>query len=188
VSGLETLLGPRHLEVDPGPAGSKPESQFNGLDRAPLRAGRTFRSGTDQETVNDDSGAPARGLELVLQAGRLGSITATSPVLFRGVRVGSVTGVRLAEDARTVDLTILVEPQYGRLVKSNTRFWNAGGLGVDFGLIHGLTVNAKSIESLITGGVEFATPNKPGDAVEPGHRFKLEDEPEKAWLEWAPPL
>lgn len=188
VSGLETLLGPRHLEVEPGPPNSRPVAEFNGLDRAPPRIGRTFVSGTGQQTSENAGGVSPAGLELSLQAGRLGSITAASPVLFRGIHVGAVTAVRLAEDARTVDLTVVIEPQYARLVRGNTRFWNAGGLGLDFGLIRGLTVNAKSLESILTGGIEFATPNKPGGPAEPGHRFKLEDEAEKAWLEWAPAL
>jgi paraquat-inducible protein B len=74
------------------------------------------------------------------------------------------------------------------LIRTNTRFWNVGGIGVDFGLVGGLSVKAESLESVITGGIELATPTRAGERVQNGARFKLEDEAGKDWAEWAPDL
>ena len=44
------------------------------------------------------------------------------------------------------------------------------------------------LESVITGGVAFATPDKPGEPVEDGRIFELESEPRAEWLRWDPAI
>jgi paraquat-inducible protein B len=187
VSGLETLLGPRYMEVEPGakPAPGAPViSDFVGLDRAPV-AGRGDWRGSG---LAEGTGAEDGGLGLVLEATRLGSLSVGSPVSYRGLRVGSVMSIELGRDGRAVEVVVFVQRQYARLVRSNSRFWSAGGIGVDFGLMGGLTVKAGSLEAVLTGGVEFATPTRAGDRVSNGSRFRLDAEAEKDWLQWSPDL
>jgi paraquat-inducible protein B len=173
VSGLDALLGPRYLEVHPGKG---PRTvQFTGLDRPPGGG-------------HDPQSAATGGLELVIDAPQRGSLAVDSPVVYRGIKVGSVRAMRLASKAQSIEVVIVIDGEFRSLVRANSRFWNAGGIGVDWGLIRGLQVRAGSFEALVAGAIAFATPTKPGDPVENGHRFPLADEPKDDWLTWAPPI
>ncbi|MCW5776952.1 MAG: MCE family protein [Phycisphaeraceae bacterium] len=172
VSGLESLLGPRSIAASPGVPGSQRMSEFEGLPRPP-----------------DDAATPIEGeLIVVLRAARRGSVGIGSPVYYRDVHVGEVRSVRLADDARTVELTAAVEPRYAPLVLDNTRFFNVSGIGVNWGLFGGLSVRTDSLESLIAGGIAFATPDRLGAPVTNGHVFDLAPQPDSKWLEWSPAI
>ena len=41
---------------------------------------------------------------------------------------------------------------YDELVTTATRFWNASGLDVDFGLFSGLKIKTESLEAILAGG------------------------------------
>ncbi len=168
VRGLDALLGPRYVECAPGDGPRA--TRFQGLPNAP---GKTI---------------PGVGaLTIVIEAGDRGSLSVDSPLTYRGVRVGAVRSVALAPDARTVEVTVAVDPAYRHLVRTNSRFWNAGGIGVDWGMT-GVSLTTPSLETAITGGIAFATPNKPGEPAPEGARFSLADKPESEWLKWSPAL
>jgi paraquat-inducible protein B len=170
VSGLDTLLGPRYIAVEPGTG--QPAREFMGLDRSP-----------------EEARAPAsQGLEVAIQAPRLGSLGIGSAIAYRGVKVGSVTGYQLSGDARTVELIGMIEPEFAHLVRVNSKFWDAGRIGLDWGILSGVTVKAGSLETLVAGGIAFATPNKPGEPASPGQRFTLEPKADDDWLQWSPDL
>jgi paraquat-inducible protein B len=76
-----------------------------------------------------------------------------------------------------------IEPRYASLVRSNSVFWNASGISADLGL-HGLHVHAESLKALLSGGVAFATPPKPGHTVKAGSVFKLHAEAKDDWHKW----
>lgn len=176
VTGLETLVGPRYIAAEPAPPLPTParvKYEFDGLERPPhQRAG------------------PAQGdpLEVVLRTERLGSITETSPVLYRDLKVGSVTKIALAPDGRRITVSVRIESPYAPLVRANTKFWNASGIGVDMGLFRGLTLRAESLETVLAGGIAFATPTAAGPAVTDGHEFDLEAAAVEGWQKWSPDL
>ncbi len=174
VSGLDTLLGPRYVAVEPGDDAGESEvafkRTFDGLDRAPADA------------------APVDGLIITLRAAHRGSVDVGSPVTYRGLRVGAVRSLVLAPDGRHVEIHAAIESSHAHFVRTNSRFWDAGGIGVDFGLVSGLTMQARSLETVLSGGIAFATPTRPGERIAPGHTFQLELKPESSWLDWQPDL
>lgn len=171
VRGLETLLGPRYISVRPGEAGGVRARRFDGLAEPP--------------TVGP---AQRDGLRLQLLASRAGSLAVGSAVTYRDLPVGVVRGYELAADATGVVVEIEVQAQYAALVRTNTRFWRAAGVGVDFGLFRGLSVEAESLGSLLEGSIAMATPNRPGDRVANGAVFELAERGDEDWLEWAPEI
>jgi paraquat-inducible protein B len=171
VSGLETLLGPRYIAVEPASPPGRPARAFVGLDRPPRLA----------------LGA-APGLDLTLRSQRLGSVSEGSPVSFREMKVGTVTSVALAPDARSIEIQLRVDPQHAHLVRSNTKFWNASGIGLDLGLLGGVKLKAESLEAVISGGIAFATPTRAGEPVTSGHVFEMEPAPVEDWAKWTPDL
>jgi paraquat-inducible protein B len=169
VRGLDTLLTGARLNVRPGKG--PPAKQFTGLDKTP-------------PPENSD-----KGRSFILQGDRLGSLTTGAPVFYREVKVGEVDTSRLADNATAVLVRIHVAAPYIDLVRTNTRFWNAGGFSFKVGLL-GAELKNTSLESLVTGGVAFATPD--GDPLAPpapdGGVFQLTSEPDKDWLKWAPKI
>ncbi len=167
VRGIETLFTGARISSRPGKGA--PATQFKGLDKAP-----------SLENLED-------GRAFVLQSERLGAMTPGAPVFYREVKVGVVETSKLDEDAATVLIRIRVRTPFVNLVRTNTRFWNAGGVSFKMSLL-GAELKSTSLESLFSGGISFATPDAPALApIAPdGTLFTLHQEMEKDWLKWQP--
>ncbi len=167
VRGLETLVTGVRLNVLPG--SGPPARHFTGLDKTPV------------PTVADG------GRTFVLRSGQLGSLTTGAPVFYREFKVGRVESSRLADDSTAVLIRIHIDAPYVDLVRTSTRFWNTGGFSFKLSLF-GAELKDTSLESLITGGIAFATPDDaPLAPVAPDEAgFTLADEGEKEWLKWSP--
>jgi paraquat-inducible protein B len=168
VRGLETLVSGVNLNVLPGHG--PPATRFTGLEQPPtpnvVDEGRTF----------------------FLQSSQLGSLTTGAPVFYREFKVGEVEASHLSEDATSVLIRIHVEAPYINLVRDNSRFWNAGGFSFKVSLFGGARLQDTSLESLVAGGVAFATPDQLPLAppAPPARIFAVASEPEKDWLKWSP--
>jgi paraquat-inducible protein B len=171
-SNLETLVTGQYIEVMPAAKSQGPQKSFLALASAP-------------EAVKRED-----GLSLVLSAARRGSLKAGVPVTYREITVGKVTGYELGQTADRVLIHILIEPKYAPLVRSGTRFWNTSGFDFDVGLFRGATVRTESLETMIQGGVAFATPDgeRMGSPARPEQTFALFDKFEDEWLTWAPKI
>lgn len=171
-SNLETLVTGQYLEVLPASKTTGPQKSFVALKAPPNASARD------------------EGLSVVLSAPRRGSIKPGVPVTYREVTVGKVMGYELGQTADRVLIHILIEPRYASLVRGGSRFWNSSGFGVDFGLFRGATVRTESLETLIDGGIAFATPDgeRMGAQARPEQTFPLFDKAEDEWLQWAPKI
>ena len=148
----------------------------------PAKAGDAFWLHSSRADVAKTSKAHG-GLRLVLETGSLGGVADGNAVYYREVPVGAVISHELAKGGGKVRITVNIETRYASLVRSNSAFWNASGISADLGL-HGLHVHAESLKALLSGGVAFATPPKPGHTVSAGSVFKLHAEAKDDWLEW----
>lgn len=169
---LDTLISGPYLQVEPAPAGQPQQLEFDALAEAPAVS------------------RAEQGLPLVLSASRRGSLKIGVPVTYREVPVGRVTGFGLGPNGDRVLIEILIEPRYAPLVRTGSRFWISSGFGFDFGLIKGARLRTESVETLIEGGIGFATPDSEplGSPAQPGQTFALFDEPSDEWLRWAPKI
>ena len=169
---LGTLITGQYLEVQPAAQNKGPQREFTALPEAPEVIG------------------PPQGLALVLSAPRRGSIKPGVPVTYREIPVGKVTGFELGQTADRVLIHILIEPRYVALVRGGSRFWNTSGFGFEFGLIKGATIRTESLETMIQGGIAFATPEgeQMGKPALPQQTFALFDKAEEEWLQWAPKI
>ena len=169
---LGTLVTGQYLEVQPAAKSPGPQRDFVALPEKPEVLG------------------PPEGLALVLSAARRGSIKPGVPVTYREIPVGKVTGFELGQTADRVLIHILIEPRYAALVRGGSRFWNSSGFGFELGLFKGATVRTESLETLIQGGIAFATPDgeQIGKPALPQQTFALFDKAEDEWLQWAPKI
>ena len=137
ISGIGTLLSGNYIGLEPGKS-SKERRAFSGLDAPPAV---TF----DQP-----------GRRFVLQTASLGSIGNGSPLYFRHLNVGQVTGYDLAEDGKAIRIEVFVRAPYDRYVTDQTRFWQASGIDVSLGA-EGFSVRTQSVLSMLIGGIVFET-------------------------------
>jgi paraquat-inducible protein B len=114
------------------------------------------------------------GNHYVLRAPSLGSLQIGDPVYFRRIEVGQVVSYKLDEDGQAVTIEVFVHDPHHKLVRENTRFWNASGL--DFAIdANGIRVDTESFASLMIGGIAFDTPvgQEAGEPVEENQVFRL---------------
>ena len=163
ISGLETAVGHKYVSLEPGPEGGQLVQQFDGLANAPVLNGNEV------------------GIEIVIRGDRRRSVSAGSPVTFRGVEVGRVMSVGLSPDSRYVDVRARVYERYRDYLTTSSRFWTSAGVDVDFSLGKGLSVDTESLTTLAQGGISFLTIDNSGKSVSSGHVFRLY---EKAADEW----
>lgn len=172
VANLDTLVSGQYLEVLPADKPGGKQTDFLALTEPPNQALRES------------------GLRLVLSAARRSSLKSGVPVTYREVAVGKVIDFELGPTADRVLIHVLIEPRYAGLVHTGSRFWNTTGIGVEAGLFKGVKVRSESLETIIAGGVAFATPKQGqmGMQAKPGQTFALFDEPQDEWLQWAPKI
>ncbi|WP_370980410.1 intermembrane transport protein PqiB [Agaribacterium sp. ZY112] len=155
VSNLGTLISGVYIVMDPGDEGDS-ESSFRGLDETPILQ------------------SSAKGRHYVLQSETLGSLDIGSPIYYRQIQVGEVTGYRLAEDQQSVDVNFFIRSPHDAMVQNRSRFWDVSGFGVSLGA-DGMKAKMASLTSLIAGGIEFDNSASLGDSslADRGHRFYL---------------
>ena len=171
-ANLDTLISGLYIEVQPGFAQQPSQQVFTGLAQAP--------NGIKVE----------QGLKLVLSTNSRGSIKRGVAISYREIPVGKVTDFELGPTSDRVLLHVLIEPRYAPLVRSASRFWNTSGVSVDAGLFKGLKLRTDSLESMLEGGISFATPDNAqmGAPAQPGQTFALFAEPQPEWANWAPKI
>jgi paraquat-inducible protein B len=164
ITAPRTIVSGDFITFEPGEG--KPQTTFTGLAETPVIA-------------------PDGAVRIVLLAEKLGALKKRSPVFYRGVQVGQVDGCQLGPDSQDIRITVDIDKHYAPLVRPNSRFWNAGGVHVALSLA-GAQISAQSAETLVSGGVDFATPDTTEKPARSGTPFRLYDKPEDAWLAWAP--
>jgi paraquat-inducible protein B len=154
VSGLSTLLSGNYIGFEPGKS-EQSARIFIGLDVAPVVSGEP-------------------GKEFILSSDDLGSLSIGSPVSYRRLPVGQVTGYEIQPDGKSVQIKIFVKAPYDRFVVSSTRFWNASGVDVSL-TADGVNVHTESLVALLVGGLAFDSPSfmAQGAAAEPDTAFTL---------------
>ncbi len=126
-----------------------------------------------------------QALTLTLESESRGSVSVGTPILFRDFEVGSVTKVALGRFGDRVLIEVKVQRKYKHLVRQNTVFWNKSGLDVSIGL-SGATIHSGTVESLIRGGISFATPEteKIDKPARMNQHFLLYKKQERDWDTW----
>ena len=140
ITGLDALVKGNYIAVRPGEKGGLAKRDFEARRKAP--------------PLNLDS----PGLHLVLFSDSRGSLEVGSPILYRQLQVGSVQSVQLSRNNQRVVFGVHVEPEYSHLINSSTRFWNASGITLKGGL-SGVEVKSESLQTLLSGGIAFETPD-----------------------------
>jgi paraquat-inducible protein B len=167
VTGLNTVLTGPEIHMIPGKPDAAQKLEFVGRETAP----------TDMQV---------EGLRVVLRAERPKSIRVNTPVYYRGVEVGAVQKIDLSPNSASADVHVLIFRRYASLVRDGTAFWSSGGASFVANLRDGVRFEMDSFRSVVTGGIEFATPSEKMARAKQGQVFFLYDSPRKEWLAWTP--
>ena len=172
VSNLGTLITGDYIAVQRGNEKGENKYEFVGLRKPP----------TDTDIPVEE------GLNITLTSDQRGSIKIGDKVYYREIQVGEVAGHALADTADHVFIHLNIENRYAPLVRENSVFWNASGINVSFGLFSGLKIQTESIESILAGGIAFATPDNKdmGGPARQNAVFPLQPEVKNKWLKWKP--
>jgi paraquat-inducible protein B len=163
--GLETIVSGPFIQVEPG--GGKLQRSFIGAEESPILD------------------LSEKGLEIILTTPHLDTLSVGSPVYYRGIEVGEVRYFLLSTNSTEVEIHALIKPAFAPLVRTDSKFWDAGGIHVSVRLF-GSSRSTETLKSLILGGIAFATPSQPGEAASPGSHFTLSEKMDAKWLDWSP--
>lgn len=154
IKGLEALTQGNFIEIKAGSKDAPAKRNFVALAAAPA----------------PDNKEP--GLHLKFSTEQVGSISVGAPLLYRQLKVGSVSSITLGHDKQHMIISALVDPKYAGLVNKSSYFWNASGISVS-GSLSGIQIKSDSLQSMIEGGIAFATPDQQGKPVGNGYSFNL---------------
>ncbi|PBQ04797.1 mammalian cell entry protein [Pseudomonas congelans] len=162
VSGVDTLLSGPFIAADSGTSGQT-HKHFVGLETPP-----PVTYGT-------------KGTRFTLHAGDLGSLEVGSPVYYRRIQVGQIAALHLSADGKGVDAEVFINAPNDRFVTTDTRFWNASGVGMTLDA-DGLRIKTESVSTILAGGVAFVEPDYSTNAPRAAEhaRFTLFDDQQKA--------
>ncbi|MFS4436853.1 MlaD family protein [Paracoccaceae bacterium GXU_MW_L88] len=161
VSGLDTVLSGVYLAGSWDTERGERTYSFQGLEKAPL-------------TPPDQSGMRVR-----LRTPTGGSVTTGSPIMFKGIQVGTVEDVDLEETTDQVLITGFIDAPYDERITSVTRFWNSSGFDLNIGA-SGAELEVGSLMTLFQGGISFDTFVSGGEPVDPERIFTLYEEQQDA--------
>ncbi len=167
ISGLETAVGHKYIGVLPGNVDGPGQVRFAGMAGMPP----------------DATNSP--GIEIILQGEHRLGLNSGAPVSHRGVIIGRVLAVELAENGKTVDSRVRIFEPYAHIVTSKSKFWSNSGIDFDLRWGSGLQFDIESLETVVTGGVAMLTIENGGKPVRPGQLFPIVSAPDSDWFEQA---
>jgi paraquat-inducible protein B len=104
VSGLETIVGAKHLGVIPGPRDGPTVTEFDGIESPPTL--------TEPESV-----------EIAIRFAEGHGLQVGDPVRHRGIAIGEVTSVDLNHELSAVRVGVRLIGEAHHLAREGTQFW-----------------------------------------------------------------
>lgn len=136
IENLDSLLQP-YIDIELGKG--KTKTQFNLAQTTPAR------------------NKYSNGVPFILETRDAMNLSEGSPVLYRGVEVGTVRKFDLNSLGDRVLVHIAIQPKHQHLVRKNSEFWVASGYDFTLGW-KGAAFNTGSVQQLLKGGISFSTP------------------------------
>ena len=107
---IRSLMAGSYVDVEPVNGAHK--TVFDGLEAPPVLP------------------ADQPGRRFILTADDATGLSRGAPILYRGVQVGRVLGLRLNESRKQAEIYVFVKAADADLVRQDSSFWRAGGVSV----------------------------------------------------------
>jgi len=167
IRGLETILSGSYIRIDLGKGKSKFEFE-----------GKTEGTNTDPNELV---------IRYFLSTEAVESIGLGDSVNYRGMKIGSVTNISFSKGGQSIKVEIGIEKKFVRYIRENTFFWQSAGIEANLGLF-GSKIKVGSLESIIKGAINIATPDPAGKMALAEAQFSLLKSAPKDFEKWAPNL
>lgn len=135
-----------------------------------------------------DSSKLQKGLRIMLHAKNSGSLSNSSSVYYKKIKVGEIEDIDLNNNSKFVNIKIFIYDKYKNLVRENSEFYNVSGIDMDISLVGGAKIKADSLNTVILGGISFSTPNEFGAKVKNEHLYTLHDNIKEEWINYNPEI
>jgi paraquat-inducible protein B len=141
-----------------------------------------------QPHANFEASVPKDALSFQLVDDQLGSIKVGTPLFFRGIKVGQIDGYQLDKSGIEITLFAHVNAEYSHLINQSSQFWDASGIKLDIGLFSGAQLETGSLETILAGGIAFATHDTTSgsNGIDATSRFPLHKNMQDEWIQWQP--
>lgn len=100
-----------------------------------------------------------KGRTYILESDTAISTYEGSPVLYKNIEVGEIIDIRLNKTSGNIETEIFIYEENLELIRTNSVFWNQGGVTFDANLQEGFQLKAGPIADIIRGGISFITPS-----------------------------
>lgn len=161
VTRLDTVLTGSFVEGYWDANVTAPQDRFVGQESPPL--------------IREDT----PGTMVTLAMENAGGISEGAPVLYRGVQVGRMENLRLADSGDQVVADAFIEAPHDKRLTTATVFWDTSGFSLSLGA-SGVSLNVNSLSSLLQGGVAFDTLVSGGQPIRAGHVYALQPDEDTA--------
>lgn len=169
VSGLDTVFEGPYIAALPGNRDGESKNEFKG------------QLGTDTNEAIESTVA------YTLESQNAESLSLGDSVTFRGLKVGTIGRTDLTKTGQFALIQILIQKKHVHLIRAHSVFVKKNGIQANLGLF-GSEIKVNSLDSILRGGVEFLTPDHPGDIAKAHTKFHLESAAPKGSEKWSPNL
>ncbi|WP_419769802.1 MAG: MlaD family protein [Candidatus Marinarcus sp.] len=111
------------------------------------------------------------GLNITLISDSLFDINVGTPILYKKIQTGKVTGTQLLENG--VKIYLNIDNKYKHLINSSTKFYKLDALKLNANFQKGIDVSIDSLTSLISGGIGFNTTDMSLNTSKNSDQFRL---------------
>ena len=129
-----------------------------------------------------------KGLRVTLRSKNSASLSLSSSVYYKKIKVGEIENIDLNTNAKFVNINLFIYDRYKKLVRVNSNFYNVSGIDMDISLVGGAKIKADSLSTVILGGVSFSTPNEYGKKAMDKRVYTLYDEAKIEWKNYNPEI
>ncbi len=107
------------------------------------------------------------------------SVISGSPIYYKKVQVGEITGVKLDSKKDKIVINGFIQKEYLDLVTTSSRFFLASGFELKGSIRSGFRMRTSPLASIVMGAISFINLGK-GEPVKEWHVFKLFEDQESA--------
>lgn len=117
------------------------------------------------------------GLKVLIRASDVNGVNISSPILYKGLRIGEVGDMSTTDDKRRILITAYIYKQYSSLVRTSSCFVNASGFHASFHIFGASNIDVSSFKTLLNGGIVMSTPDMQAPAPKADAVFDLRPVP-----------
>ena len=149
----------------------------------PAKPGQRFKLYKSfQDALKHAPGLMPAGIFVKLETSDPVAVSEGSPVYYKNVKVGEITGIYLDTKRDKIVLAAYIEKKFQGFIRNTTRFYLTSGVKIRGSIRTGLDIQTPPLAAIMMGSVEFMNPEetRTGKKIKSGQVFRLYEDREEA--------